>query len=356
MTLDVVILGGGPAGLATAIHCSLRGLKVRVLERGLPGRDKACGEGLMPSAVAELETLAVDLRGLGHCFRGIRYVLGQTEAEGFFGHGCGLGIRRTTLHRVLAGRAEQCGVDLRWRSRATGFSEASSDCDGLFTVHVAGDDEDVQARWVVGADGLLSSVRDWAGLALGPSRRRRFGVRRHYQIEPWTDLVEVHWGARCEAYVTPIGKNEIGVALLWSGRTASFDDLLSEFPELRIRLEAASKLGRDRGAGPFDQRVFRVAKGRLLLVGDAAGYLDPITGEGLGLAFKQARVAADAIVNDDSSLYLHAFSRLGWRTRFVTRRLTGLERLPLLRDFIVVCLARHPRLFSWCLNWMNAGA
>ncbi|HSC20975.1 MAG TPA: FAD-dependent monooxygenase, partial [Solirubrobacterales bacterium] len=241
--VDVAIVGGGPAGLATAIEARLAGLSAAVLDRGRPPLDKACGEGLMPDAVARLAAMGVPLAG--RPFRGIRYLDGGTVAQGTFPGPPGLGVRRTALHAALAARARELGADLRWGTAATGLApEGVETAAGL-----------LPARFVVGADGLNSRVRRGAGLestepAKASRHARRFGVRRHYAMAPWSDFVEVTWGREAEAYVTPVAGDEVGVAILWSGPARGFDDLLPRFPELAARLSGVPAASRDRGAGP----------------------------------------------------------------------------------------------------------
>ena len=164
---DLVVIGGGPAGLATAIRARLAGFDAAVVERFHPPIDKACGEGLMPDAVARLREIGVDPPGFP--FRGIRYVDGDLAAEGFFPQAGGLGVRRVQLHEALVRRAEETGVELLW-----GVSAQGLEADGVVT-----DRGKILARWIAGADGLLSRVRKWAGLEGGPGPIQRFGVRRH---------------------------------------------------------------------------------------------------------------------------------------------------------------------------------
>lgn len=340
---DLLIVGGGPAGLVTAIEARLAGLAVTVLDRARPPIDKPCGEGLMPDAVARLAEIGVPLAGQGRPFRGIRYLDGGVVAEGYFPHQHGLGVRRLELHRRLAERAEEVGVACRWGVAATALSGAGVESDaGAFC-----------ARHVVGADGLLSRVRRWAGLethAEPQGKRRRFGVRRHFEIGPWTDMVEVYWAAGCEAYVTPVGPREVGVALLWSGRKAGFDDLLGAFPALAERLAGARPLSPDRGCGPLRQRVRRVYSGKIALVGDASGYLDAITGEGLALAFHQARALIEAILRNDLAEYQQAHRRIGRLPNGMTALVLALERHPELRRRAIRALAAEPALFSRLLG------
>jgi flavin-dependent dehydrogenase len=311
---------------------------VTVVDRFHPPIDKACGEGLMPDAVARLREIGVEPEGFP--FRGIRYVDGDLVAEGTFPQAGGLGVRRTCFHEALVRRAEETGVELLW-----GVSVQGIDGDGVLTEEGA-----VRARWIVGADGLLSRVRKWADLEGGPGPLRRFGVRRHYVIPPWTDLVEVHWGTGCEAYVTPVGTDEIGIAMLWSDGKADFDDLLDRLPDLRDRLVGAPVASRDRGAGPLHQRVLGVFRGNVALVGDASGYLDAITGEGMAVALHQSAALVEALRAGDLSLYAAAHRRIARLPDFMTSLVLGLERRPRLRRRALRALAAEPMLFSRLLG------
>ncbi len=345
---DVVVVGGGPAGLATAIAARKSGLEVLVLERSHPPIDKACGEGIMPAGVDLLRGMGVDLEpGRAMPIRGIRFLEGEGDcvAEADFPAGCGygLGVRRTRLHEALAARAAEVGASLRWGVRCLGLADGGVETNAGF----------VRARFIVGADGLLSRVRTWAGLEAAPGARRRFGVRRHLAVEPWTDFVEVHWAEDCEAYVTPTGPGEVGVAILWTGggaSGASFDQLVRSFPLLSRRLHGARPLSSDRGAGPLEQRTRAVARGYLALVGDASGYVDAITGEGLGLAFAQALALAAALSSGDLRGYVHAHRRLSRHPERLTRMLLFAERRPALRHRLIEALSRDPELFSRLLG------
>lgn len=334
---DLVVAGGGPAGLTTAIAARLRGFEVIVLDRGRPPLDKACGEGLMPDGVAVLESLGVDLRGVdSHPFRGIRYIDDQLSAEGMFPDKPGLGIRRTELHRTLRFRAEEIGVDLRWGVQIRGMS-----VDGFET-----DCGPIRGRWLVGADGRASRIRKWAGLDGRSAHHRRFGVRRHFELEPWSDMVEVHWAEGSEAYLTPVGERLVGVALLWSGKTATFDELLKSFPGLERRLGNSPVATKDRGAGLLEQRCRAVISGNLALVGDASGYLDAITGEGMALSFRQAVAVVDAIATADLEQYVVAHRRIVRYPNAITRLLLLVERHPRLRRRVMRSLATDSSLMS----------
>ena len=343
LVADLAIIGGGPAGLATALGARLAGLDVTVLDRFQPTLDKACGEGLMPDAAAHLRGLGVELGpGEAFPFRGIRYVDGDVTAEGTFPGAGGLGVRRLALHQALVRRAEEAGVRLLWGVAARGLAPGWT---GIET-----DQGLIAARWIVGADGLLSKVRRWARLEKEPGALRRFGVRRHYLIRPWTDCVEVHWGPGCEAYVTPVGPELVGVAMLWSGEKLGFDDLLARFPALRDRLVDVPVASRDRGAGPLHQRVRGVRRANLALVGDAAGYLDAITGEGLAVALHQSAALVEGLRQGSLDDYAAASRRIHRLPDAMTTLMLALERRPWLRKRAIRALAAEPALFSLLLG------
>jgi len=334
---DLLIVGGGPAGLATAIEARLAGLDTMLIDRRKPPIDVACGEGLMPVGVERLRRLGVEITDQeGAVFRGIRYHDGDLTAEARFKEGCGLGIRRSSLHRALHRRAEQLGVRLRWGVRARELK-----ANGVET-----DDGELRARWLVAADGRLSRVREWSGLEGKALTRRRFGVRRHYAVAPWSEYVEVYWAHRAEAYVTPVGTNVVGVAMLSSETPIHFDRLLQSFPRLRTHLEGAPVETRDRGAGPFGQRPVAVVRGNLALVGDASGSLDPITGEGLSIAFAQAHALVKSIQRGGLEEYAAEHRRILRIPRLLTQLLLVVEHRPRLRQRMIRAFASRPTLFN----------
>jgi flavin-dependent dehydrogenase len=328
---DLLIVGGGPGGLATALHARRLGLSVIVADPREGPIDKACGEGLMPGGLAELTSLGVDPAGMP--FRGIAYVNEQRRAEARFRGGPGRGVRRTTLHAALAARAKEEDTD--WiRTRVTSVQQ---DANG---VTAAG----VRAKWLVAADGLHSPVRRAVGIKVTAGTPRRHGVRWHFKVPVWSEFVEVHWSRWGEAYVTPVEPDLVGVAILSGGRPE-----LGWFPWLARHLEGADR-GHARGCGPLRQVVSRRVAGRVLLVGDAAGYEDALTGEGISLAVKQAAAAVEAIANDDPSSYETAWHRVTRNYRLLTRALVLGSAPRLARRAIVPACTLLPGVFDRAVN------
>jgi flavin-dependent dehydrogenase len=332
---DLLVAGGGPAGLATALYAVRAGLDVTVWEPRPDAIDKACGEGLMPGALAALLDLKVDPDG--HELLGIRYVAGARSADARFRDGPGRGVRRTTLHAAMREAALDAGVRIEQRA----VSSVAQDDDGV-TVDGA------RAGYLVAADGLHSPVRRMLGLERPPVSHRRFGLRRHFATVPWTSYVEVHWAEAAEAYVTPVGPDLVGVAVLTSAR-GSFDHHLARFPDLRHRL-AGADAGDVMGAGPLRQRARARVAGRVLLVGDASGYVDALTGEGVALAAAQARVAVDAVAAGDPGRYEHDWHVVTRRYRALTASLLGASRLGPVRRRLVPAAERLPVVFDAAVN------
>ena len=343
----VVVVGAGPVGLAAAIATRLHGLPCIVIDRREPPCDKACGEGLLPHGLAHLAALGV-APGIAHPFVGIRYIDGDYEVAGAFPEP-GLGVRRTVLVETLLRRAYAVGCDVRFGVSATGLRQ-TRDHAVLETT-----DGDIAARMVVGADGLHSKVRELAGIETRPGAHPRYGARRHYAARPWSEYVDVHWHDACEAYVTPVASNCIGVAIISHGKLVSFDAALERFPRLAARLGHAEIVSPLRGAGPFHQRVERRYHGHVALVGDAAGYVDALTGEGLSIGLACARALATVIAREQPlGAYEDQYRRLTRGYYRTTGLMLALARAPSLRRAAVRGLSSAPRLFTTLLA-LHAG-
>ena len=373
---DVVIAGAGPAGCATAIACARRGLEVLLVDRARFPRDKPCGEGLLPSGVAALAALGLLARVRRGAFAldGVGFVIdadGGPAAWAPFPDDTaqppyGLGVRRLDFDATLlaAARAQPTLTVLE------GIAARAPMCEGGRVVGLHTDCGPVRARVVVAADGLRSRLRDQLGLAR-PQRgeRERVGLRVHLQVRalPYGARVAVLVGGALEHYLTPLGVDTLQVAVLGE-RTAFARAALSAtrlverlraHPRLGPLLAGATPLDRPLGAGPFRQPVRRVITEGALLVGDAAGYVDAITGEGIGAALRQGlaagetlaqalvdRRAADVVPARALEPYARAHAAVVRDADRLTELVLFLARHPRLARRAVASLAHHPRLLE----------
>jgi menaquinone-9 beta-reductase len=337
MEFDICVVGGGPAGLASAIAARRHGFSVLVVDRARLPIDKACGEGLMPDGVAALRGLGVQVgSATGMPFRGIRFLDGGLAAEASFPEGCGLGIRRLDLHRLLRERAEDVGVVMRWGSPA--------DSAGARTVAVGG--ETVHCRWLIGADGMQSRVRQWAGLSPNWIGHRRIGIRQHFRLPPWSDFVEVYWRQGAQAYVTPVAPDEVCVAVLADPRNTRLCEQVALFPDLAQRLRNARRIGPVRGALSMSARLPLVTSSHFALVGDASGTVDAVTGEGITMALRHATALGDALAIGNLDFYETAHLRMRPMPLLAARLLLSFGAHERLRQRLLQTLAAYPQAFD----------
>jgi flavin-dependent dehydrogenase len=334
--IDLLVAGAGPAGAATAIRAALAGLSVVVVEPRSGPIDKACGEGIAHSAVLYLERLGVALDG--RPFAGIRYLDPSHSVDARFRAGPGLGVRRTALQAALLARLGELGVPVV-PGRVGAITQNGS------SVTAAG----FTARYLAAADGLHSPIRRQLGLGLERSGEARRGLRRHFHVAPWAELVEVYWSGLGEAYVTPVADDLVGVAVLTSAR-GSFDSHLEAFPALRRRLVGAAAASEVMGAGPLRQRVRGRVAGRVLLVGDAAGYVDALTGEGIAVALRTSAELVRCVQEDRPENYEAAWRRVSWECRFLTGSLLWARNRSLLGPRIVPAAAVLPGVYGAIVN------
>lgn len=340
---DLVVVGGGPVGLATALLAARAGLVPLVLEPRPAPIDKACGEGLMPGAATALARLGVAVPG--RPFVGIRYVDGHRSVEAGFRGAPGRGVRRTELHAALTAAVDRAGIEVRPRA----MSGLTQDATGVRVELQGPGASSVSARYVVAADGLHSPSRRLLGLEAARRGTRRFGLRCHFRLAPWSNLVEVHWSPVGEAYVTPVGETEVGVALLGPAG-GSFPERLADFPALRERLAGAEPLSAVMGAGPLRQRARSRRAGRVLLVGDAGGYVDALTGEGIAVGLAQAQAAVTALAADRPETYPRTAVQASVRSTALTAALLAATRTVPGRRAVLGAAHRAPWLFDRAVN------
>ena len=304
--VDVLILGGGMAGSACAIHLAKHGVSSQVIDKADFPREKVCGEGLLPEGAKHLEKLIGSdaLQQIqAQPFMGIHYRSGAQEAIGHFKHGQGLGLRRHRIDHLLFEQSQKNPLIKRTRAQVTKM-ETHEDRVTLQSK----DGQTYQGHYLIAADGLNSPTRRILNLDAGLPHRKRYALRRHYQLSDTAlqpKYVEVSACSGFESYVTPVGTHEMGVAFLVEDHflkkgpkdlEAKWQHLCQNaHPYLAQRLSHAQPLGPAAACGPLQRSATRAYAQRTLLIGDAAGFVDAITGEGMSLALHTAELAAQAI-------------------------------------------------------------
>jgi 2-polyprenyl-6-methoxyphenol hydroxylase-like FAD-dependent oxidoreductase len=359
LSTEVLIVGGGPAGLAAAIALRQRGIDCTVVDARPPAIDKACGEGLMPDSRESLAQLGVTLTAAdGHIFRGIRFENAVHNVDAHFPNGGeGIGVRRPHLHTLLANRAEEVGAHLLWNSHVQlSANEPTADddlhfdsdalSDGRQTARING--RSISYRWLIGADGQASSVRKWAGLDRSRRRLLRFGFRTHYRVDPAIfklDFVEVHWGAHGQLYITPVAPDCVCIVYITRDPKCGRTNILDSFPEVARRLAGAEAVSQQRGAVTATCKLHRVASDSVALIGDASGSADAITGEGLAICFRQAHALAESIHSGSLEPYRRAHREIGKLPYAMGSLMLTLDRWPVFQIRAIRALACTPGVF-----------
>ena len=268
---------------------------------------------------------------------------GIADALGRNGHQAHCAGRKARAPRRL-------GAVLRHRCMVYGVDVESTGA----VLHTA--EGNLAARLVVAADGLHSSLRRASGLEAPAGARRRFALRQHYAIPPWSDFVEVYIDPLGEAVATPVSDRCVGVNFVWEDgdfARPSIEALTDRFPALKQRLGDASVTSSIKGAGPMKQRAIRRNADRMVLVGDAAGFVDSISGDGLSIAFNSAiilgrhlsRILARGARRESMRGYEREARRLYRGYWLVTNGLLAIARHPRARRTIINSLMRHPEMF-----------
>lgn len=364
---DVAIVGGGPAGSTLALRLRRLGRSVVLLDGAPSPRDKPCGEGIQPAGVAALRALGLGegLAPLATPFEGIRYALPSgVQAEARFPGGVvGWGMPRRDLDAWLLERAREEGVDVRLGGWVRGFERTPRG------VRLSAGEREVEAALLVGADGGRSAIRRAAGLELAGPSHPRFGVVGHFRHAPRRDpFVEVFVGDGVELYTTPVGPRLTCAALLvdeahlgpLQGQLeAALRGQLEEAGPRGQALAGGERVGPVRALGPLALQARAAHADRLLLVGDAAGALDPITGEGLSIGLVTGAIAAEVAERALATGDLSARALATWTRRrsaavrplaALTGALLRVATRPALAERVVRSLAAAPGTFERVLG------
>ena len=310
-TFDAIVVGAGPAGSATAALLAERGLNVALVDRASFPRPKPCAEYLSPEASRILErfglTQQIDSEAPAH-LTGMRIVspngtaftgrfAGAHDFRGYSSYG--LALPREILDNYLLETAVSRGAQLMDRTTACDMTEVERGKRKLALRNGDGKTE-IAGRVIIGADGLNSRIASALGVRrIG--RLRRFALVSHaVDVTGMSDVGEMHVSADGYLGLARVGRGLTNVAIVIDRARrsvpkpteANFRRLLHEYPAVWHRFHEASFVSPVRAVGPFARTTTRATADAALLVGDAADFCDPFTGEGIYAALRGAELAA----------------------------------------------------------------
>jgi flavin-dependent dehydrogenase len=373
---DVIVVGAGVAGSASAIFLGREGRRVLLLDRATFPRHKVCGEGIMPSGVAILEALGVlpaILEQGGAHVQGLRFrSRAGTWAQADFpptanGPARGVVVRRYELDNILLQQARATpGVTVREGWVVTSALERQGAIEGVSGHRVAAtkSTETFRAPVTVAADGMRSLFHGRHGIRRAVQRRQRWGISGHVRgMEGRRPYIEVLFQRDVEVYLAPLAGDLTLVAILAEKHRMSefrgnlvghYHEFLQATPGLGERLRRSEVVPPVGARGPLSFVVEPVVLPGLFLVGDSAGFLDPITGEGMTLALKSARAMVPSVnaAFDQGDFGLGVLGRYAaerdravrdaWR---LTQLMLDVVRFPWLADRAIRRLSRDTDLF-----------
>ena len=358
---DLVVIGAGPAGAATALFAARRGRRVVLIDKEEFPRDKPCGEGLMPSGRQALRALGLEDRVVemgAPPLHGVQFGLPhQPPAVAPFPHhngqSNGLGVRRLDFDSELINAVHR-QPSIRFLPRVTATDLQQRD-DGLSVITSAGE---LEAQRVVVADGLRSPIRHQLGWTVGPRPPHRYGIVAHWRtegpVDPW---VRITFAEGLEVYEGPVAGNLRMIGLLcYQRRMREFGgQLAARYRDvalaIRPELQHADQVGPVAAVGPFWYRARTVAKRGVFLVGDAAGFTDPITGEGIATGLRQAQALTAALDSPQPErTYRRAHRLLTTNPRRVASLFLRLSRTPPLVERGIRTQQRAPQILTKLLG------
>jgi 2-polyprenyl-6-methoxyphenol hydroxylase-like FAD-dependent oxidoreductase len=361
---DAVVAGGGPAGAACALALARAGLAVTLIERAAFPRRKVCGEYLNAGAVAALDRLGMlpAVRARAYPLRGVRLMPAHASTVELPFEHASLSCERALLDATLLDAAIAAGVTVV-RGRVTGVLREGARIAGVTLRDDEGRPAEVRARWTVGADGCGSVVAREAGLTRRTWKRPRFAIGGHYTgFGAFDGFIEMYVGGGAYFALNPLGPDRTNVMVVVAKRQleawSRFVDRgiagkAAELAHGRRSFDGAELDGPRAAVGPLAHDVRAPIAPGLVLAGDAAGFLNPFTGQGVFLALTSAETAAAAIVASarDRAGEAAAFARFATvrAADFADRRrvsglVSTLVDLPPLARRAAARLARSPQL------------
>jgi geranylgeranyl reductase family protein len=364
---EVLVVGAGPAGSATAAALARAGRDVLLVESHAHPRPKACAEYASPRIVEELDRLGVPgevWRRDALALKGMRVIRGADAVDMGYHDAAGRrhswGLDRERFDATLAAHAASCGArlmertaldDVHWR----GGQEGSGGTVVGASLRTAEGRRTVRSRWLIGADGARSRVAQRLSMERGLRMPRRLGLIAHYEAIPeLADHGEMHVAHDFYVGLAPLAGNRlnVGMALPLNGTKQPADErfraAIDGIPAVAGRLRGVRRLTPIRGSSPIGHRVGAAAGRGWMLVGDAAGFIDPFTGEGIYRALRSGRAAAEALATGDDEAAADRY-RAARREAFaakdgLTWLVQGMLAAPPVMGYAIRRLGRRPEL------------
>ncbi len=367
---DAIVVGGGPAGSAFASLLADRGHRVLLLDKARFPRHKACSEYINPSGSDVLDELGVldEVMAAGadrmdamivHAPNGSRFTANFARAQ--TGRAA-IGLSRYRLDHILLERAKAAQVEVVERAHVREVCHHQGRATGV-EVTINGTREHLRAPLIVGADGHASVISRGMGLDAPVRWPRKTGLIAHYRnVSDLDQYGEMHVGNACYGGLAILEDGLTNVAVVANSAAVEsrsgtieefFEASIRAMPELARKLESATREGTIRGVGGMAHRARRTTGDGYLLVGDAASFLDPFTGEGIYEALRGASLAAPvasaALRGGDTSARALRDYRLARRQAFTAKRqvcwiVQGFVNAPPLMNYVTDRLARREEL------------
>ncbi|MEP7040317.1 MAG: NAD(P)/FAD-dependent oxidoreductase [Chloroflexota bacterium] len=361
---DVLVVGAGPAGSAAAAALAGKGRDVLMVEAHAHPRAKACAEYVSPRLLEELRLVGLAdaaWQADALALDGMRVIRGDDAVDIRYrderGERQAWGLERTRFDATLAAHAVASGarllehtsfVDVRWSGGVGGIGSRVVRA----ILRTPEGKRDVRCRWLIGADGARSRVTQRISVERSVGMPRRLGLVAHYEGVP--ELVkhgEMHVGPGWYVGLAPLAGNRlnVGMALPLNGDRRSAEErfaaAIEGIPAVAVRLKGRARLTPIIGASPIGHRVRRAAGPGWMLIGDAAGFIDPFTGEGIYRALRSARAAAESLGDLDdgaSARYLTARRKAFAAKDALTWLVQGMLASPPLMGYALRRLASRP--------------
>jgi len=360
---DVIVVGAGPAGTTISSLLAERGHHVLLLDKAIFPREKPCGEYVSPGCLDVLERLkalktieeaAQKIWGMRiTSYDGITFQAEYPSPDSSKVHG--LALPRRTLDDLLLQHAKMSPLDCLEGFRAEGLLIEKGQVSGVKGCRVKSQ-EAFRARLVIGADGRGSMVARHLGLFRWHAFHRKMALVAHYQeVEAEQGYGEISVGPPGYGILNPLGEGLANVSVVVGqdgfssskGRLEeSFEETLQALPRLHRMVHPAKRISRIQVVGPLAHWARRASWDRALLVGDAAGFYDPFTGEGIYMALRGAELAAAVAdralrADDCSAAFLKRYDTARAQEFRGRLRLDALLQWVIARPFFADALARR---------------